>query len=73
MNQPVGSTNHSVVQVESGIKNPIYNEFEGRGTMQPTQRQLPTEHYNTLVQVGGHNSNDCVVLPDSTPTYAMLK
>ena len=67
MNQPVGSTSHSVVQVE---KNPI---FEGHGTMQPTQRQLPTEHYNTLVQVGGRNSNDHVVLPDSTPTYAMLK
>lgn len=72
----LGNTSPSVVQVESGIKNPLYNEVEGRGIMQPARGQLPTEQYNTLVQVGGRSSNDHIplgVLQDSTTTYAVLK
>ena len=74
-----------------GIKNPVYykdsevdggrggsGSGSGSGTGQThndrTPRQ-PTELYNTLVQVGGRNSNDhvSVLQQESTPTYAMLK
>ena len=69
-----------------GIKNPVYykdSEVDdghggsGSGTVQThnDQRRQPTELYNTLVQVGGRNSNDhvSVLQQESTSTYAMLK